>query len=459
MWFKMGMAQSKPSPQSDSACRRVFLQIFFSELRPHRIAAIYRECRGLKRRSPVLPFVWLLATLVFHALMGRGALEQHAQEMTGKKISGSALSQRRQRLPWEIFRRIMEVGLVARAEERKHPQAFYQGLRLVGLDGTCFGLQNVPRIVRALGKATTRRFKEAFARVRVVLLVELGLHNPIGAIIGQNQESEMALAWDLLAKLPVASLLLADRLYGVPSFVGVLLARCLELKSQFLVRVRKNLKARVLEVLADGSAIMELQIRDEDGEKFSFLVREIRGRVQRRSGGWTPVRLWTSLLDARHHPASRLLTLYAQRWEVEITIKELKIEMRGSDRLASYTVETAAQEIAALLLAQAVLVNHRTHAAQQGGTDVLRISFAQAQRFLRAMWWALDSTAAFLSPDQAVAMIQNGLKKLGAIYVSAPRRKRSCPREVRQPIGKWPRKTRNCSWTAEITHEIIPFKA
>jgi hypothetical protein len=79
--------------------------------------------------------------------------------------------QRRQRLPWEIFRRIMDVVLVARAEVRKHPQAFYQGLRLVGLDGTCFGLQNVPRIVRAMGKATTRRFKEAFARVRVVLLV------------------------------------------------------------------------------------------------------------------------------------------------------------------------------------------------------------------------------------------------------------------------------------------------
>jgi hypothetical protein len=72
-------------------------------------------------------------------------------------------------------------------------------------------------------------------------------------------------------------------------------------------------------------------IRDEDGKKLAFMVREIRGRVQRRSGGWTPVRLWTSLLDAHHHPASRLLALYAQRWEVEITIKELKIEMRGSD--------------------------------------------------------------------------------------------------------------------------------
>jgi hypothetical protein len=122
--------------------------------------------------------------------------------------------------------------------------------------------------------------------------------------------------------------------------------------------------------------------------------------------------LWTSLLDAHHHPASRLLALYAQRWEVEITIKELKIEMRGSDRLASYTVETAAQEIAALLLAQAVLVNYRACAAQAGGADVWRISFAQAQRYLRAMWWALESAASFLNPKQVVAMITNGLEKL-----------------------------------------------
>jgi hypothetical protein len=142
---------------------------------------------------------------------------------------------------------------------------------------------------------------------------------------------------------------------------------------------------------------------------------------------------------------------------VETTIKELKIELRGSDRLQSYTVETASQEIAALLMAQAVLVNHRIHAAKAGEVAVLRISFAQVQRFLRALWWMLDTAGPLMGESQIDTLIRRTIEKLGKIYVSAPRRKRSCPREIRQPVSSWPRKIRNSSWNGDITHEIIPF--
>ena len=95
------------------------------------------------------------------------------------------------------------------------------------------------------------------------------------------------------------------------------------------------------------------------------------------------MRLWTSLLDAEKYPAAELLALYGQRWEVEISIKEVKVELRGSDRLASYTPETAAQEIAALLLAQSVLVQARCAASQQGEVAALRISFRETVRLAK----------------------------------------------------------------------------
>ena len=130
---------------------------------------------------------------------------------------------------------------------------------------------------------------------------------------------------------------------------------------EFLVRVKANLKRQVLERYADGSALMEIR----SGKK-RMLVREISGRVRRGNGSWSEVRLWTSLLDWKKHPASELLALYARRWEQESFYRELKVDMRSSPLVQSHTPLTAAQEIAALIMAYAILVDERIAAAKVG---------------------------------------------------------------------------------------------
>ena len=409
------------------------------------------------RRKPLLRFDRLLLGLVYHVLMGAGKLEEHIQELTGQSLSGSALSQRRQRLPWVIFEEVMALVLQRRADPKRHPHAFYQGMRLVGLDGTRAALRNMPAILRGFHKAVSRRMKAAFAQVQAVVLVEIGLHNPIAAAIGRKGESELLLALGLVARLVAGDLLLADRLYGVQKVVARLLARTREVRAHFLVRVRRNLKARVLEVLADGSALVELIFRDEAGIKHHLVVREIYAVVGGRGGKRTTVRLWTSLLDARRHPASELVALYARRWEVEITVKELKVEMRGGDLLASYTPETAAQEIAALLLALAVLVEVRCQAAERGEVDVLRVSFRRVLRLVRALWTLLEIGEGIHTPEQVRALVARTLERVTAL-VTPVRRARSCPRAVRQPVGSWPRLLQRREWEGEIRYEVIPHR-
>jgi hypothetical protein len=306
-------------------------------------------------------------------------------------------------------------------------------------------------LVQALGKA-------AFALVRTVVIVELGLHNPIAAAIGRHGESQLELAWDLIKQLPARSLLLADRLYGTQLFVAELLAHCLAAKAQFLVRIRKNLNAHTVAVFNDGSALVELVVRDERGKKFRFLVREICGRVQGRGSKVTSVRLWTSLLEAKKYPAAEPLALYGQRWEVEITIKELKVELRGSDRLASYTPETAAQEIAALLLAQSVLVQARCAASHQGRVEVLPISFRETVRRVRAVWTLLVVGEGLYTKRQTRAGIRRVIKRLSE-QVTPKRRARSCPRGLRQPVSSWPRIIRRRELHGQIQYEVIPQHA
>jgi hypothetical protein len=132
-------------------------------------------------------------------------------------------------------------------------------------------------------------------------------------------------------------------------------------------------------------------------------VREILGRVQRGGRGpATPVRLWTSLLDWRRCPAAQLLALYARRWEQEVFYKELKVDMRSTPCLQSHTPLTAMQEIAALILAYAVLVDYRIEATTVGAVGVLRISFMKTLQVVQGLWQFLEVSADCNSPRKLI---------------------------------------------------------
>jgi hypothetical protein len=250
--------------------------------------------------------------LVFHVLCGAGTLAAHVWQLTGVKVSNSDLSQRRAAAGLEVFESIVGAALRPLARLAEHPGAFYRGWRLVGLDGSQTSVSNTPQMLRQLSKAASRRFQAAFAKVPLCWLVELGTHAPLAVGLGLAQESEWVLAHRLLAQLPAGCLLLADRLYGVAAFVNELLVVGQTVSSHWLVRVRGNVKSTVRQVLADGSALVNVAVADPrcpSRHRGGILVREIVGRVRRPGGAWVTVRLWTSLWDARAYPGVELLAL------------------------------------------------------------------------------------------------------------------------------------------------------
>ena len=208
----------------------------------------------MRRRPAQVRASALIVSLVFHVIEGTGTLATHLALLGGGRVSDSNLSQRRARLPFALFENILAAALRPRACPLAHPQAFYAGLRLIGLDGTEFSVSNTPAIVQALGKAASRRFAAAFAKLSVCLLVELGAHNPLAAAIGAKGEKEFALARRLLKQLPSGCLLLADRLYGVGAFLTELRALWPESQGHFLVRVRSNLAPKLVERLGPMAA-------------------------------------------------------------------------------------------------------------------------------------------------------------------------------------------------------------
>jgi hypothetical protein len=410
------------------------------------IYSLTRRSGMLRRCPPHVTSLELIQSLVFHALAQAGTLAQHVKQLTRKTITDGALAQRRALMPTSVFEGLMAAALKPKADPALHPQAFYQGLRLCGVDGSQFSITNTPQVKKQMRKARSRRGRAAFPKVGAAVMVELGLRNPLAAALGANGESEMVLAKRVLSAQPARSLLLGDRYYGVPALLTEV---SLEEDRHFLIRVKTGLKRRFLEAHPDGSALVEI---GKGGSK--RIVREIVGKVQRGGrGAVTKVTLWTSLLDWKKHPAGPLLALYARRWEQEIFYKELKVDTRSTPSLQSHTPLTAMQEIAALILAYAVLVNYRVEAASAGQVGVLRISFLKTLQIVQGLWQFLEVSSDMLSPEQAALVVRRALKQIADMAIPK-RRARCCPRKLRQPVSRWPRLRKNTYGKGQIDYSV-----
>src|SRR3954469_22694943 len=151
--------------QNPTAVSKSVLKKLLSEFLPVQlINRLFRWCGPARRCPPKITPSELIRGLVFHVLAGAGTLAQHMKQLTGKTITDGALSQRRTQLHWQVFESLMEAALSSKAKVGKHPEAFYQGLRLCGLDGSRFSVANTPQVKEQISKAKSRRMKAAFAR-------------------------------------------------------------------------------------------------------------------------------------------------------------------------------------------------------------------------------------------------------------------------------------------------------
>ncbi|MGQ0737062.1 MAG: IS4 family transposase [Acidobacteriota bacterium] len=407
-------------------------------------------------RKPRVPLTQVLPALTFHVMQDAGTLAEHLFQLFRTPLADSSWSDRRLRLPWEIFAELMRRALRPRATPRRHRDAFWRGWRLVGLDGTQFSLINTPQITATVKKARTRRGRAAFAKITTAVLLEIGLHNPLAAAVGRKDESEWALAQRLLAQLPKRVLLLGDRLYGVTAFAYVAQAACRRVGSHFLLRASRSVKPRVIKRLPDGSRLVQLPVRAPRNPNhiLEWLeVREIRVQVGRNGQRAHALRLWTTLRDPRTAPALDLARVYARRWEHELYFREIKRQLRRTAVLQSHTVETGAQEIAAIVLASAVIASERARAAT-GHIPALRVSFGQVLNVIRGMWLFFGPFDDVFTDQQKTRVVRRG-RALIRRSVLAPRRPRTCPRAVRQPVTRWPRLLRPESIDAPWQLQVV----
>jgi hypothetical protein len=322
----------------------------------------------------------------------------------------------------ELFRRVCKP--MARADT---PGAFWNGLRLMGIDGTDEAVADTPANERFFGRHEAGWGAAAFPQLKAVHLVEIGTHAVVDSGVWPIHSGEKTIGKRLLRSLSAGMLVLWD--CGFHSFDMV--QKALARGAHLLSRLPANVRVEKIGRLADGSTLIHLVQRDRNGRMRGEAIRlrliqytvsdaALPGYGERRL-------LITSLLDESRYPALELARLYHERWEVEITIDEIDTHQRRAvEPLRSLKPVGVIQEFYGLLIAHYAIRRIMLDAAHAAHLDPDRLSFTNALELIVETIYDFQ----FLDPDQLAARYRQLLRDLAAFQLP-PRVTRSNPRVIK----------------------------
>lgn len=343
----------------------------------------------------------LTRTVIFWTVLAMGLLTElpirqvfkHARRLRAGEVTPhrSSLCLARQRLGLAPLRCLFErvVRLLATPQT---PGAFFQGWRLMALDGTVYTVPDSPANAAAFGRPSSgSRGDGAFPQIRKLSLVEVGTHVEVAFVtkgIKGPDSGEQRLAPGLFRHLRPDMLLVWDRgFFSYFLWKSVVTHQC-----QLLARVSSRLVLRPLQSLTDGSYLAKIYPceSERNRDRQGLEVRVIRYTLNdpQRVGHQQEHVLLTTLLDAERYPAKELVLLYHERWEIELVYDEQKTHQNPwrvtkSADLRSQTPTGVLQELYALSIGHFVVRSVMIQAAATEGLDPDRLSFVGCLNILR----------------------------------------------------------------------------
>ena len=300
--------------------------------------------------------------------------------------------------------------------------ARWRGLLVCAIDGTLFSVADSPANLSVYAKHRCNNGGSGYPQIRLLALVACGTRTIIDVESGPTSTGEIAYAPRLTRALRPGMIVLLDRGFVSHSLISGFAATGAEV----LVRYTHRRDFPVLARHPDGSYLSVLgstQVRVIDAE---ITITTSAGR---HTGVY---RLVTTLLDHHRHPATDLVTLYHQRWEIETTYLELKSAILGGRVLRARTPQGVTQELYALLIIYQLL---RTTMAD--ATDSRPAIPADRASFTVALQAARDQIvlAAGVIADTVITLVGTIGTHVLANLMPA-RRLRTRPRVVKRAISK-----------------------
>jgi len=362
---------------------------------PAAINQILEETERVERRTRLLPSRLVVYYVLAMALYAReGYRELYRLLVEGLRSvdpslpvvvpQKSAFSKARERVGSLPLRRLFEETAVPMALPAT-PGAWYREWRVMSLDGSTLEVPDTPDNDERFGRpGVSRGEKSGYPRLRWVALGEVGTRAIVGLEVGAYGDGEKSLARPLLRRLSPEMLCLCDRyFYGFD-----LWEEARRTGADLLWRIKKNSVFAAEEILPDGSYLSRAfpSDRRQRKEHPGVPVRVIDYELDDvgRPSVEPLYRLVTTILDPRRAPARELAALYAERWEVEISIRELKISQgRPHVVLRSRKPDGVLQELYGFAAVHYTIRWLLHQAALEHDIDPDRLSFTSALRAMR----------------------------------------------------------------------------
>lgn len=321
------------------------------------------------------------------------------------------------------------------------------GYRTVSFDG-CRTLKvpDTPANRSWLGKMKASLGVTGYPVIQLMTLAETGTRSLLGAAFGSTAAGELDWARKLLHLLDKTMLVLMDRGFDGGDFLAGVAAT----GAQFLVRLNAARRPPVLRHLPDGSFTSVI-----GGVKVRVIAAEVTVTCHDGTSYGGFYRLATTLLDHRAFPAGRLMALYHERWEHEVTYLALRHTLLQGRVLRSKTPAGLQQETWALLaLYQALRTAVTDAVATVPGTDPDRASYQAAVDTAQDL---VVTARNVTDPDDDLA---GDIGRAVLARLCPPRRPRVCPRRVKSPLSRWnkhpPGKPATTKSITSITSRPIP---
>lgn len=271
----------------------------------------------------------------------------------------------RARLPTTMLTKLS--GYVGQVITQRAPVAWHWRGRPVRLvDGTIVSLPDTPANQAAYPQPGSQRPGLGFPQCRMVGIVCLASGAVLNAATSPCRgkgSDEQTLLRAIFDTLQANDILLADAFYGTYFLLCALRARgCDGLFAQQGARSRST-DFRRGQRLGERDHVLELQKPKKKpdwmtAEQYAQAPATLRVR-ELRAGGKLLV---TTLLCPKQTAKADLKTLYEQRWNIELDLRNIKTTL-GMDRLSCKTPDMAVKEIWAYLLAYNLLRLLMTEAA------------------------------------------------------------------------------------------------
>jgi hypothetical protein len=350
--------------------------------------------------------------------------------------SDKALRDLRRRLGAAPFKALFETVAGPLAQPNT-PGVSYRRWRTVAFDG-CSSIQtpDTERTRSWLGKIRYWQGWAGYPHLALMVLCETGTRGLLGAVFGPADTDERDWARRLLPLLDARMLVLADRGFDADDFA----AEVAGTGAQFLIRATAARNPPVLTRLPDGSFLSRLgslQVRIIDVDVVVTLADGTRNAER--------YRLITSLLDARADPASALVRLYHERWEVETVLHDLRQHLLDGRHLRSQDRFGIEQEMWALLCLYQLLRTAMVAATDTvESTDPDRASFACAVEAARDQVVLAAGIAPAIGADGRLDLVGE-IGRAVLADLNPPRRARISARKVKSgrsryaslPPGEW----------------------